>query len=111
MAFHEHITDTLDGPRSFLPFGQEGLIVNTNKNKKKLESRAVPENYVRVLSKDTYLVYRRDRKRFTSIRQDEFILNPEQATGKQTETPTEINKQINKQGQSEKTLSDHANQR
>lgn len=72
MQLHDFPTDTLDGPGSFLPFGQAGYIVNTENHKRKLDDRGIPANYVRVLSKDNYLVNRRDKKSITSVRQSEL---------------------------------------
>ena len=78
MQLHDCDTDELKGPQAFLPFGQPGFIVDTMKFKKKLQDRAVPANYVRCLSKDTYQVYRRDKRNITTIRQSEFVLTLEQ---------------------------------
>lgn len=77
MQMHGCATDIFDGPASFLPFGQSGWIINTAKHKKKLEDRAIPANYLRRLSKDTYQVYRRDKNSITSVRQNEFVLKLE----------------------------------
>lgn len=63
MQLHGRETEVLGGPNSFLPYGQPGFIVGTMKFKKKLQDRAVPAGYIRCLSKDTYQVYRRDKKK------------------------------------------------
>lgn len=57
-----------------LPFGKPGFIVNTKKFKKKLEERGAPANYLRCLSKETYQVYRRDKKGTISVRKEQFVL-------------------------------------
>lgn len=74
MKLHDCATDTLNGSRGFLPYDQSGYIVNIIKFKKKLDRREVAANYLRVLSKYTYLVYRRDKKNTKSVRQDKFVL-------------------------------------
>lgn len=77
MQLHGCDADILGGPNLFLPYGQAGFIVNTAKFKKKLEDRAVPANYLRCLSKDTYQVFRRGKMNITTIRESEFAIKIE----------------------------------
>ena len=80
MQLHGCDTDELEGPNSFLPYGQTRFIIDITKFKKKLQDRAVPANYVRCQTKDTYKVYRRDTGKITTIHQSEFVLKLEQAS-------------------------------
>lgn len=57
MALHGHDMDNKKRSDNFLPYGQAGWVVNTEKNRKKLEHRATPANYLRCISKDNYQVY------------------------------------------------------
>lgn len=84
MKLHGYDVDLLDGPRAFLPFGQAGFIVNTDKLKKKLEHRAIPANYLRCAAKDTYKVFRQDKKSITTVRHDEFVLTLEHSKDNNT---------------------------
>lgn len=43
-------------------------MVDALKHKKKLDDRAIPENYIRCLYKIPYQICRRDRKIITSVR-------------------------------------------
>lgn len=79
MQLHVCKTGVLDGPRAFLPFGKQELLIYTRKIKRKLDDRTIPANYIRCLSIYPYQIYRRDKKSITSVRQYDLVLKREQA--------------------------------
>lgn len=62
MQLHGHEPDEKEGPGNFLPFGQPGWIVNTNKYKRKFDDRAHKANYLRCINK-THIKYTEERRR------------------------------------------------
>lgn len=78
IQLHGCTTDALEDPQSFLPYVQPVFMVVTRKRKRKLDDHAILANNIKCRSKDTYQIYRRDRKSITSVRKDEFVLVLEQ---------------------------------
>lgn len=95
IQLHGWEIDELGGLNIFLPFEQADFIADTTKFQHKLQNRAVSANYLRYLSKDTYQVYKREKKRITAIRQSEFCLRFEKlanASDKPSEAATRISR-------------------
>lgn len=68
MQIHGHSINEKEGPNSFLPYEQEGRMVNTAKKQKKLDDRATQASHLRFVGKNNYQFH---KKKHATSRQSE----------------------------------------